>query len=1012
MSFISSIYAKTNAITTNETEVAETVEFIEETVDVKTVSSKDNIIFDNYDEVYIKNHDNVDISEVHFFGNVHIRFGDNTLKARKVIVIIKEKKVLEISAYDRVEFRYGKDIYLADELTFDPNKHRGTLRNLRSFMKGGEGGGATPFQSSQGWYYKAKKGTILSQTKIVLEDVHFSTSDEKYPHYSLFAKRLWYNKGEIIFAWGVTYTVAEADFFWFPFFFSLERWTGIKTAFGQEKHIGWYMMNSFSFNDKRGGHYDMGVDFYERLGEYAQIKYSVKKPIDLIKSLSISAEIADDIRILKKGDRYSHLINPFGDTNYQTIRQLSWHWKLNMSVGTKIYNATLNFENLNDPFFLTKYQQRRQEIDLQRDFLQPEENSFYGYSGDSSPGNKPPSSGFSRGFSIKAGKANEFSMSGTWNYSREINTSVSNIYLNERYRYDIRSLNFPNISYSIPAITIFKDFSHKIPQSRNIAIYKTNYTIDLNEDIAPYIKDTNETTNILQTNQLTNTLQTNQLTNTSQTNQLTNTYTISTNTNTIKFKGGTSNRIVIITNAPKAPVKKKETAPKYKITTNSYVLYTFNSSISPINFNYKASESVDTNGDPTSDQYDHYESGGLSVNGALLNNLINLSSGMSFSYRKRWSSFENVRNNNEQYSGGILNLRTSESIGKTATIFPKRFMETTFPFSLSHNFNVEVANSTYKTTPRAFSHSAGASIGFNTLKNRFTFKISSSYSTAYRITNEFEFMDTLDMKYIDNRISEGLSFTPITVTFFWFTFSTGVSFDILSTTNDTMEWDFDGLTNRLKGKPMLTVSFRPDSDLKKIGIPFPSIEANYTYNILEETNVSFDVSASYSIKNITLPFIYEITTMNFDAKYNHDFLNPKSRYFSFTFSTSMFITKYWKLSFSTSVKNNKIYRYYREYAELYNEPYVEFGQDLLDSINIFDYDALKRGLFKIQGLAFDLTHYLDEWNMSLKFNIHRRTDPIKRIAYWEPEIRIEFVLTGTDEKFPPYTKKFVPEEYQ
>jgi hypothetical protein len=91
---------------------------------------------------------------------------------------------------------------------------------------------------------------------------------------------------------------------------------------------------------------------------------------------------------------------------------------------------------------------------------------------------------------------------------------------------------------------------------------------------------------------------------------------------------------------------------------------------------------------------------------------------------------------------------------------------------------------------------------------------------------------------------------------------------------------------------------------------------------------------------------------------------------------------------------------------------VEFWKNFYDSVNVFDYEALKRGFFKIQGFHFDIVHYINEWEMTLNFDLNRRVDQYRMLAFWEPALKIEFKLSGTADQFPPYEKKFVPEQYQ
>jgi len=52
--------------------------------------------------------------------------------------------------------------------------------------------------------------------------------------------------------------------------------------------------------------------------------------------------------------------------------------------------------------------------------------------------------------------------------------------------------------------------------------------------------------------------------------------------------------------------------------------------------------------------------------------------------------------------------------------------------------------------------------------------------------------------------------------------------------------------------------------------------------------------------------------------------------------------------------------------------------------------------------------------MRIIFNLGRRIDNIKQIAFWEPYIGVAFTMKGSSAAniFPEFQKRFVPAEYQ
>ena len=396
-----SIWAETNEPSTNAVMTnAEPVDNFEGAM-TNAVDSADRIVFDNFDRSYIKNLSKDDISEVHILGNVRIRFQKNALKAREVIITARGEKVLEIAAYGKVELKYEGATYLADNFIFDPDKKQGSLRNVRTYLSGGIG---MPISSSKGWYVKAKKVAIVGTDRIVLEDVQFTTSDEKHPHYYFSAGKVYMYQKDLFFVQDIGYNVGNSQFFYFPYFFRWDKQTSILTSFGREKRIGWYMMNSFVFPTEYGN-IDAGLDIYERMGEYMQLNFASTKPMfGNFTGITFFAEIADDIRMFSDASgRYTWLTDPYANGSYQGIRQFSWHYRLNATWATNDIQFNFNTRDLNDPFFTSKYGIRRKTFDIKQ-VIQPDQNSFYTHS-DASPSESSITRGFSMtgtGFSLTA----------------------------------------------------------------------------------------------------------------------------------------------------------------------------------------------------------------------------------------------------------------------------------------------------------------------------------------------------------------------------------------------------------------------------------------------------------------------------------------------------------------------------------------------------------------------------------------------------------------------------------
>ncbi len=909
-----------------------------------------NMLFDSYDEIIIQNFEKENLTHIKFVGNVKIRFDGNMLKARTVIITTRENTVLDISAFDKVEFLYEGNTYLATFLSFNPETKRGQLKNVRSYLGGGSSvDSGNPFSAGTGTYYKAKKVNILENNRIVMEDVYFTFTAAEFPHYEFFAQRLWYYKGEVIYALFDSYAVGQAHFIWFPFFMRWEKFSGLRTSFGREKRIGWYLMNSIDLEFPYGN-YAVGLDLYERMGQYLNVRFQNKGVLGVFNSLNVNFEGANDNRLFydRVNDRYSRFITV--DNQVTNISQLSWHYTVNGSIAQSDTSISFRWEDLNDPFFIGKYSYRREKFDIQ-DILQYYNNYFYNHD-DSSPSHM----GFGRSFALSY---KNFNLSGQWAYTRTVNPAVSNIYVNDRYQYYLSSVVFPSMSYRFDHIDFFNDVNYTVPSGKTLTISNTNIRLALDEDPEKYLSRL----------------------------EITNVMTVETN------GSGVTRREKAVTN--RVPLELA-----YGISTNQFKLWSFSSGFDA-SIVYSPSENLDTNGKAIYDKYEHSETVSVGLSGAFLDGLVNWGNSLSFYNLKRWSTFTNEKINNDNASGSQVDYGTSLGTGYTFELFRNSLWKISFPLSVSHSFNYQLFRSIANYAPRNASHATSAGTGVSVLEGQIAWSLSASHAMTYRITNGVEDV------YIDNLTARSLS-ASTSLKVFWLSMGTGLSLDILDTKTNIMRWDLTGITNRIPPGygPKLSVSFAPPAEF----LPMPTV--TYLYDILRQTNVNLNVSTSYSVAKLYRFIFYEIEALNFSSALNWDFLSPRSTTFSMSFGTTIWFSPTWRMNFSTSVLNNRIYRYFRENAPIYNEPYVEFWKNLYDSVNIIDYEALKRGFFKIQGFHFDLVHYLNEWEMTVNFDLFRRVDEMRMLSYWEPNLKIEFKLSGTSDQFPPYEKKFVPEQYQ
>lgn len=111
--------------------------------------------------------------------------------------------------------------------------------------------------------------------------------------------------------------------------------------------------------------------------------------------------------------------------------------------------------------------------------------------------------------------------------------------------------------------------------------------------------------------------------------------------------------------------------------------------------------------------------------------------------------------------------------------------------------------------------------------------------------------------------------------------------------------------------------------------------------------------------------------LNFSLK--QSLLRATDSLLSYDFSYSFKLHEFLDLSFSLKGENSRIYRYFPGLVSTIknadNSPLIDtidIFEDLWNSLNIFDENALKQGNFKLKSLALKLTHDLGDWTLSFQ----------------------------------------------
>ncbi len=978
---------------------------------VSTRDSKVYIILDNADDISIQEFDDSDTSETTMLGNVRVRFDGSFLRAEKMVITSKDSAVINVGAYGNVEFTMNDTKYLADSINYQPDAERGVMNNVRSVISGGLGGGGdTP------WFYRAEKVTIESQTRFVLDKVYLSTSDTRFDHFSLKVNKMWYLQGKVILVVGVEYLTGQATFFWLPAYFQMEGSGNIYTSFGNERRIGYYFINNYTLNTKIGS-FDIGFDFYERQGQYFKVNYEAPA-VGIIQHFEMDVDLANDIRSVRNGDIFSQWVQPqFNETgDLQRISQFAWHYKIDTTIGADGINLSFNTENLNDPFFLQKYSYRSlfddsTAIDFNK-LASVGSDSWFTYQGDGSPQMESLSSGIS----LTVGN---LSVSSDWELQRITRPEESNQFLNSYYDYELKSLTLPTLSYNFGSFEIAK-YSY----STKSKVTVLNSDGSSNSMHISRLKDYEKKLEM-------------------RSNRSINREVLLQNNGSYKTNVSTNWEPITIKNI----ITNEYRWADLTLTAQADVSYSAERTFGT----NEGSLTADTNWVTIADINRHQEKGSINFTANLFDDLWNINNGVDFIYKEQWSSFDTDYTNNQRESGMTIDYKLGTTLGPEKVWNSDDWNKVAINFKTTVNYSYplyslfRIQEDFIKESQFSWQNSINFEFMQWQRETLIGLEFSADWDFRTRIPTEdqqIKLGEDPDDIYLENRIYDRLT-VGAKLQLFWFNIGAESTLDILETEtnndpNALIPILGDNFTNKfVSGYPQLVIEFAPDS--KYYYLP----KLSYKYNLFEKSRIvtvtnggviepqTIRKDKSYSLqivwdvrlKNYQIPalypFIYELTEFGFVFQYYQDFINLRDSYLRLDFVIGLKFTKYLTFRFSSQMLNEKIHLYFGgtfngQSVLAPGEESKDFWQDLGDGLKIWDQEALKRSSFKLQSLNFELIHDLQTWDMRLIFNLGRRVDNIKQIAFWEPYVGLAFTMKGSDigNIFPEIEKSFVPPEYQ
>ena len=168
-------------------------------------------------------------------------------------------------------------------------------------------------------------------------------------------------------------------------------------------------------------------------------------------------------------------------------------------------------------------------------------------------------------------------------------------------------------------------------------------------------------------------------------------------------------------------------------------------------------------------------------------------------------------------------------------------------------------------------------------------------------------------------------------------------------------------------------------------INFLTISDTWTRSRREDKDLSNRLSLDLKIlEQKDLFWLFYLNSISYSLTWYDDFINLRNSSLSGVFNIDFNIGEYWRVIYSVTSSNKFLY-YYTDDASEYGKIKRSIWQDLLDSINIFDRVAQEGSLFKLDSMNFKVIHDLHEWllevSVDLKLRKHR-----KGSYYFEPSL--------------------------
>ena len=309
--------------------------------------------------------------KVLLFGNVVLEFRGYKLYADQVLLGLNENNDFyqAVATGDLLIENEQGDRVIGTKMLFYGESQRAEIYQGVAYKE--------PF------YIVGEQASKIAGAKYIFSDGMLTSEDIEYPHYQIKYGKAWLYGNEFLWAEGATYRVGNTDLFYSPIYLKSLINMGIKTSFGYEKGINWYIHNTMvyipgsRFNEttryiqERGklssGVKDLGLkfklDYYQKMGLYLgnELLYKVG---DYEVYLDLGFAVDRSLKYIGGEEILTNYFDQDEDGKKEETNNV--RWKLATTMEYDIFSEEgasagieVDFSLFGEPYFEDQFESRR-----------------------------------------------------------------------------------------------------------------------------------------------------------------------------------------------------------------------------------------------------------------------------------------------------------------------------------------------------------------------------------------------------------------------------------------------------------------------------------------------------------------------------------------------------------------------------------------------------------------------------------------------------------------------------